>query len=83
MKEGKRALSGGADSRIRAGGGAPELFEARVRPQSVSKVLRTFRIQAVFLEAANKGANEVSGGADTFRVGYKAGMGWLGREWRT
>ena len=57
---------GAKDSRIRAGGGALELFEARVGPQSVSDVLCTLPADVVLLQTANKGANGVSGGADTF-----------------
>ena len=62
---GEIGVSAGADSRFGACGGVPELFEARVRPQSVSDVLRALRLQAVVAEAAKGVGIGVSAGADS------------------
>ena len=58
-------VSGGADSRDRASGGVLELFEARVRLESLVERPCTLWTDAVVEEAANGDQLSVSGGADS------------------
>ena len=67
-------MSGGADSRHRASSGVLELFEARVRLESLAERPCALWTDLVVLEAANKGRTGVSGGADSKE--------W-GAEWHT
>ena len=58
-------VSGGADSRDRASGGVLELFEARVRLESLAERPCALWTDAVAQEAVKGGRITVSGGADS------------------